>query len=310
MSSVISTSHDGHHRRMRTSTRRAVLATGAGGLVVGGAAAALEVPPVRSRLRRTLGIGQVADTVPSAGAGHPVFSTFGSAARGREVAWGWAVPPGVAPAGLPVLLVLHGRGDDAHVAFTQLGAHQFLAAHVDAGGAPLAVVSVDGGSTYWHPRADGDDPLAMLRDELFPRLSDTGFDLSRWAVAGWSMGGFGALLLAREATAGRFATSGELVAAAAGSPALFASAGATSAGSFDDADDWREFGDLVAAPGTGPIALSVSCGVDDPFRARTEAYRAACDPAPAGGIGDGAHTMGYWRSLVPGWLDFVGERWA
>ena len=295
---------------MTTSTRRALLATGAGALVAGGAAVALEVRPVRSRIRSTLGIGQVAEPVPSAGAGDPVFATFASAARGRDVAWGWATPPGVAPGGLPVLLVLHGRGDDARAAFTRLGVHQFLAAHVAGGGSPLAVVSVDGGSTYWHPRANGDDPLAMLRGELFPRLLDTGFDLSRWAVAGWSMGGFGALLLAREVTAGRFPASGELVAAAAGSPALFASAGATSAGSFDDAADWREFGDLVPDPATGPVALSVSCGVDDPFREQTEAYRAACDPAPAGGIGDGAHTTGYWRSLVPGWLRFVDARLA
>jgi S-formylglutathione hydrolase FrmB len=147
----------------------------------------------------------------------------------------------------------------------------------------------------------------MLSGELLPRLADTGFDLTRWAVAGWSMGGFGALLLARESTAGRFRAPGRLVAAAAGSPALFASAAATSAGSFDDAADWREFGDLVTAPGTGDVALSVSCGVDDPFRERTEAYRAACDPVPEGGIGDGDHSPGYWRSLVPGWLDLAAR---
>lgn len=92
-----------------------------------------------------------------------------------------------------------------------------------------------------------------------------------------------------------------------GSPALFASAGASAAGAFDDAADWAEFGDLVTDPGTGTVALAVSCGRDDPFRGETERYREACDPVPAGGIGDGAHTFGYWCSLVPGWLRFSAD---
>ncbi len=283
---------------------------GAGAVVLAGAGALALEDPLRSSLlpavRRRLGVGQVDAAVPDAGATGPVFATFASAARGRDVTWGWAAPPGHDPSGLPVLLTLHGRAADARAAFTQLGVHEFLAAHVAAGGTPLAVVSVDGGSAYWHPRTDGDDPLAMLSGELWPRLSAAGFDLSRWAVAGWSMGGFGALLLTRETVAGRFAPGGTLVAAAAGSPALFASPGATSPGSFDGPGDWHRYGDLVTDPGTGDVALSVSCGRDDPFREQTQRYRDACRPAPAGGIGDGAHTTGYWRSLVPGWLQLAG----
>ncbi|MEZ0164521.1 alpha/beta hydrolase [Kineococcus sp. LSe6-4] len=295
---------------MSRTSRRALLAGTAGVLVVGGAGALAVGDPLRAGLRRRLGIGQVDVTAPAAGAPAPVYTTSASTARGRDVTWGWAGPPGHGPRDLPVLLTLHGRGADAHAAFEQLGMHEFLAAHVAAGGPPLAVVSVDGGSTYWHPRADGDDPLAMLATELWPALAATGFDLSRWAVAGWSMGGFGALLLAREAAAGRFAPGGTLVAAAAGSPALFASPGATSAGSFDGPDDWHRYGDLVTAPGTGDgpraVVLSVSCGRDDPFREQTQRYRDACHPTPAGGIGDGAHTTGYWRSLVPDWLRLAG----
>ncbi|WP_432565397.1 alpha/beta hydrolase-fold protein [Kineococcus sp. SYSU DK003] len=290
---------------MRTATRRGVVLGGAGAVVLGAAGALTVDTPVRSALRRELGIGQVEATVPVAGGADPTYATFASAARGRDVTWGWAATGD--PADLPVLLVLHGRGTDAHAAFDQLGMHRFLAQHVADGGSPLAVVSVDGGETYWHPRRGGDDPLAMLRTELFPRLADTGFATDRWAVAGWSMGGFGALLLAREVAAGRFEVDGRLRAAAAASPALFASAGATSAGAFDDAQDWRNWGDLVSGPGTGDVALSVSCGLDDPFRRQTERYRAACEPEPAGGIGDGAHTTGYWRSLVPGWLAFTAD---
>ncbi|MBT0771602.1 hypothetical protein KIH74_21870 [Kineosporia sp. J2-2] len=296
----------------RKITRR-VLLTGAAGTAVTGTALAGSlsgVLPGRSALRRRLGIGQVEAGVPDAGGDDPHYATFASTARGRPVTWGWAVPPGHDPDGLPVVLVLHGRGDDAHSSFEHLGMHQYLAAHVSDGGTAMGVVSVDGDETYWHPRADGDDPIAMIAGELLPRVADLGFSTRKIAVTGYSMGGFGSLLLAREAAHGRFGAAGQLVAAAASSPALFASAGATSAGSFDDAEDFATYGALAGQPGTKGLPLSVSCGVDDPFCAQTKRYRAHCDPAPDGGISDGAHTMDYWRSRVPGQLAFLGEHLA
>ncbi len=287
---------------------------GVGVVALGGVGVLALDEPLRSSLessrpvssaRRRLGIGQVDASVPSAGGTGPVYATFASTARGRDVMWGWAGPPGRAARGLPVLLVLHGRAVDAHAAFTQLGMHEFLAAHVGAGGPPLAVVSVDGGSTYWHPRADGDDPLAMLTGELWPRLAAAGFDLTRWAVAGWSMGGFGALLLAREAAAGRFAP-------AARSWRRRRQPRPLRLGRRHVSRVLRRPRRLAPlrrprdGPGTGAVSLSVSCGRDDPFRAQTQRYRDACHPTPAGGIGDGAHTTGYWRSLVPDWLRLAG----
>ena len=60
------------------------------------------------------------------------------------------------------------------------------------------LVAVRGGDTYWHPRASGEDALAMLLDEFIPycrrelRLGGAAGE----AVMGWSMGGYGALLAA------------------------------------------------------------------------------------------------------------------
>ncbi|MCE0534618.1 esterase family protein [Kineosporia rhizophila] len=252
--------------------------------------------------------GYLSGVLPGVGGAEPKFKTFDSSARGKPVTYGWATPPDHEPDGLPVVLVLHGRGDDAHSAFDSLAAHEFLAQHVANGGAPVGIASVDGGETYWHPRADGDDPLAMISGELLPRLGEIGFDTGRLSLLGYSMGGFGALMLAREASNGRFGAPGQLVAAAASSPALFARASVTSAGSFDDAEDFERWGDLAADPDVGDLPLSVSCGADDPFRAETERYCKACDPAPAGSLGEGGHDHGYWRSLLPDQLVFLSER--
>ncbi|GAB3247905.1 alpha/beta hydrolase-fold protein [Kineosporia babensis] len=285
-----------------------MLLTGAAGAALSGAAVAGSlsgVLPGRRHLREALGIGQAGEGVPDAGGAEPQFETFDSAARGTQVTFGWVTPPNQKPDGLPVILVLHGRGDDAHSVFDSLGMHQFLAAHVEAGGKPAGVVSVDGGEAYWHPRANDDDPLSMLSDELLPRVAELGFNTANLGVMGYSMGGFGALLLARESSHQRFVP---IKAAAASSPALFAQASATSAGSFDDAADFQRWGALSDKPDVKNIPLSVSCGVDDPFSTETERYREACDPTPAGSIGNGAHNHGYWRAQVPAQLRFLTDR--
>src|SRR6185437_2329685 len=94
---------------------------------------------------------------------------FSSSARKRDVGWSLATPPGIGATGLPVVIVLHGRGNDHTTAFADLKLQDFLAAVVKAGAKPFALASIDGGdNTYWHPRSDGDDPIAMLTDEFLP----------------------------------------------------------------------------------------------------------------------------------------------
>jgi hypothetical protein len=282
-----------------------------GGAVAGVLAAAFAgvetgVLPGRPSVDRALGLGEVDVPAPSGDVGPVTYRSFRSARRGTSVTWGLGLPPGGAVEGLPVVLVLHGRGADAHSGFTALHLQSFLAQHVRGGGRPFALVSVDGGDRYWHPRGSGDDPLGMITDELLPRVAELGPRVDRIGVTGWSMGGYGSLMMARESEHGRL---GGLVvaAAAASSPALFASFAASSPGSFDGAEDWRRWGDLAAHPDVASTPLRVCCGTSDPFAEQTRVYRRRCRRTPEGGLGAGRHDNGYWRSLLPGHLDFLGR---
>ncbi|HEX2157559.1 MAG TPA: alpha/beta hydrolase, partial [Actinomycetes bacterium] len=82
--------------------------------------------------------------------------------------------------------------------FGRLRLHHHLAQAAGRGRAsPFALASADGRGSGWRP-APGDDPLAMLLDELLPLLSGLGLRTGpgQVAVLGWSMGGAGALRLA------------------------------------------------------------------------------------------------------------------
>jgi hypothetical protein len=128
-----------------------------------------------TRLAKLAGACDV-DAVPAAGAVGTIASGhFLSSARGRDVGWSLALPPGHTTAtGLRVALVLHGRGEDHSSGFAQLKLHQFLAAYTQAGGTPYALAAVDGADSYWHPRTNGDNPLRMLTQEFLPMLGRLG----------------------------------------------------------------------------------------------------------------------------------------
>lgn len=112
----------------------------------------------------------------------------------------WAVnyPPGTAPGhSLPVVVAPHRySGNHGSTFRDQLGLDHFLAQAVERGSAPFAVASVDGGNTYWHKRSTGEDAGAMVTEEFTPLLGDRGLGISRVDLLGWSMGRYGALLLA------------------------------------------------------------------------------------------------------------------
>src|SRR4029078_7315045 len=170
---------------------------------------------------------------PAPAAVQPTYvdGSFVSAARGG-VATNWAIarPPGQTAPLRPVI-ALHGKGQDAAGVMAG-GGEQGLAQAVAAGSAPFAVVAVDGGGGYWHKRASGEDSGAMVLDELIPMLESQAPDTSRVEFLGWSMGGYGALLLG--ARLGPARTS----AICAVSPALWTSSGSTAPGALDGADDY------------------------------------------------------------------------
>jgi dipeptidyl aminopeptidase/acylaminoacyl peptidase len=260
------------------------------------------VIPGRARAHEVLGLTGEDGTVPDVPAGLVESGSFESAARRTTVGWS-VIYPHNQPAGLPVALVLHGRGGDHTSAINDLGMDRFLAAAVSAGVPPFALATVDGGpDNYWHRRATGDDPQRMLTEEFLPLLAKRGLRTERYGVLGWSMGGYGALLLAADVKAPRVAAAGAM------SPALWQHAKETTAGSFDGPADFEAHQLFGRAADLKDVALRIDCGRDDPFAGATEDLRAEL-PAE-GGLEAGVHTAGYWRRMLPDQLLFLGRKLA
>ncbi|MEV6282462.1 alpha/beta hydrolase-fold protein [Kribbella sp. NPDC051770] len=300
-------------------TRRRVLLSlaGLGAAGIGGLEAG--VLPGRTRVHTALGLTGDDGVVPDVPAGPVISGTFESAARRTTVGWSVVYPHGRRPgAALPVVLVLHGRGGDHTSAINDLGIDKYLTETVRSGTPPFALATVDGGrDSYWHRRATGEDPQRMLTAELLPLLAKRGLLVDRYGVLGWSMGGYGALLAARESgqpggadrengqQGGGDRESGRrVVAAGALSPALWATVGDTAPGAFDGAADFAAYG---IEPGhLENVALRIDCGRDDPFAGAVRDLRGGL--TAEGGIQPGAHTAGYWRRMLPEQLRFLGGR--
>jgi hypothetical protein len=237
------------------------------------------------------------EPAPAAAAPTMATGSFTSAARGGiNTNWAIARPPGQTKTLRPII-ALHGKGGDAASVMAG-GVEQGLAQAVDAGLPPFAVVSVDGGGGYWHKRADGDDAGAMVLTELIPMLASQGLDTSRVGFLGWSMGGYGALLLGARLGAARTA------AITAVSPALWMSYGATAPGAFDSAEDWSA-NNVFGLPALGSIPIRIDCGNSDPFLPATKQFIAQLPTPPAGGFSPGGHDGGYWSSQLPAELSWM-----
>jgi len=226
-----------------------------------------------------------------------VTGSFVSAARGGvNTNWAIARPPGqTAP--LRPIIALHGKGSDAATVMAG-GVEQGLAQLTAAGLPPFAVVAVDGGGGYWHKRASGEDSGAMVLDELIPMLAEQGLDTSRVAFLGWSMGGYGALLLGARFGPARTA------AITAVSPALWQSSGATAPGAFDGADDYAA-NSVWGLPALGSIPIRIDCGDSDPFYAATKAFIAQLPTPPSGGFSPGGHDGAFWSAQLPAELQWM-----
>jgi S-formylglutathione hydrolase FrmB len=281
------------------------------GVVVAGGAAAYElvergVLPGKYTLARLDG---ACGSSPPAPLGTPPKRsevTFYSAYRRRTVTMVTLEPAGAPGARLPLVLGLHGAGSDARQLASQLSP-AMTAARITG----LAAVTVDGGGTYWHKRADGDDPIGMIIYEVLPRLASAGRQTARIAIAGVSMGGYGALLLAE----GLARRAPVVSAVAAVSPALFASyadAIAASPQSFDSPADFARHDVQTAAIALRGVPTWVACGIDDPFEAETTRLRATLaalgGQPPAGGILSGCHDDAFWARNLPNALTFLAQK--
>jgi S-formylglutathione hydrolase FrmB len=236
---------------------------------------------------------------PPAATAAPTYvnGSFLSAARGGVLTnWVIARPPGQTAPLRPVVL-LHGK--DANVSgLMALGVEKFLADAVNAGVPPFAIAAADGGNSYWHKRASGEDSGAMVLDEFIPMLETQGLDTSRVGFMGWSMGGYGAMLLGSRLGAGRTA------AICAVSPAVWTSAGAAAGGAFDGPDDYAA-NTVWGLPELNAIPLRIDCGTEDPFYEQTQQFIAQLPNPPAGGFSPGGHNMDYWSAQLSPELSWI-----
>lgn len=201
----------------------------------------------------------------------------------------------------PLLVMLHGRGTPPG----HLSNSAVTKALADAGSeAPVVVLPYGEEASYWHDRRDGDWGEYVAGELIATVTRKYGIDRRRIAIGGISMGGFGALNLAR-LHPGRFCAVG------GHSPALWQSAGETAAGAFDDADDFAR-NDVIAVARSNPAAFAntaiwIDAGDEDPFRPGVQAMVAALHQ---GGVKlrvktwPGKHESTYWDAHYGAYMRF------
>jgi pimeloyl-ACP methyl ester carboxylesterase len=217
---------------------------------------------------------------------------------------------------LPVVVALHGLGGDEN-GVLGLDLPGYLADAVAAGVPPFALAAVAGGTGYWHARRSGEDAGRMVTGEFLPLLSRLPGDVDgvrvpglataagdRVGFYGWSMGGYGALLLAEQLGAGR------VRAVAVSGPALWEKAADTAPGAFDDPSDFARHDVFAGRARLRGVAVRIDCGDGDPFVDAARDFAAGLSPRPAGGFGVGGHEGRYWRRVAPGQLAFLGRALA
>ena len=290
----------------RGISRRTIL-LGGGALAVAaavGGAQALRGSGIRTWVNHAQGKCDVTVPHPAASGARIDRGTFTSQAMQGDLAYVIARPAGTKDGeSVPVVVCLHGHGQHAGV-ILELDWPD----HAAAAGGRYALAAVDGSDRYWHRRRDGFDPERMIVEEWVPFLASR-FSLTTRAVMGWSMGGFGALHLARRHRdvfpAG----------AVANSPALWRSFGEASAADSAAFDDEADFLANDVRVGAGSAASSiptmVTYGRSDFFVAGIEDYlRAVGDGGSHVDVvaTNGCHDQSFWRAVAPQAAKFLGAR--
>jgi S-formylglutathione hydrolase FrmB len=203
----------------------------------------------------------------------------------------------------PLLVFLHGKGENQR---SNLNDPMFAALAQLGAGAPDIVFPYGGPDSYWHDRASGDWGSYVV-DEVIPQaLRKLGADPARVAIGGISMGGFGALDIARRHP-GRFCAVG------GHSAALWAQGGDSAPGAFDDATDFAAHDVIGAARRGDPYphaAVWIDDGTLDPFRSADTLLASelrADGHAVHFHIWPGAHDQTYWQSHWAQYLRFYAD---
>jgi S-formylglutathione hydrolase FrmB len=227
--------------------------------------------------------------------------TFYSAARHRTVGYTIACPPGHrAGDELPLVVMLHGYGGNHTDALSGMSPAQAVALRTN--GAPLAMVTVDGGPGYWNPHP-GDNPMAMVTGELIPRCRRLGLGRRRIGMMGISMGGYGALLLAEKYP--------HLIdAVAAISPAIwtsYAQAHAANPGAYASPAAFTADDAVTHAAALARTPVRIAAGYDDPFYPGVQALARALPAGAVVDFGKGCHTGPFFAEQQPPSLAFLAS---
>ncbi len=267
-------------------TRRHALVAGTAGLaaiaVAGIAASATGLAPAPGRLRRMFDGTGPDGVVPDAPQSVRLEQRW-SRHRNQDVGFFTAVPSGWSGAQLPVCLVLHGASATT-ADFEEFGLGRFLTDAMRRGVPPFVLAGADGGRSFWLGNGENDDPQRMLREELPVWCAERGFDATRMAAYGWSMGGHGVLVAAER-------NPSWLRATATLSPAVSPGDAA-----FEDVD--RLDGARTA----------VWCGSGDALYDNVRSFASMIPGGPAvAAYAPGAHTRGYWNRVTPDAFAFIGS---
>jgi enterochelin esterase-like enzyme len=283
--------------------------------VVAGGTGALElvshnVLPGKYELERMDGACAVASPplrFDRAGVEHS--GTFYSRARHRRVRYDLAYPPGHRRGSpLPLVVVLHAYGATSANALSNLTLGQACALRINGRALPpMALVAADGGNGYWHAHP-GDDPMAMVVDELIPMCQSQGLGMHPHGIGvlGISMGGYGAVLFGE--------THPQLFSAVAAiSPAIwttYAQAHAANPGAYTSAADFAGNDAVAHASSLTGLPVRVAAGNDDPFLPGVKAFVKALPPGATIDLSGGCHTGPFFTSQEPPSLAFLGQHLA
>jgi S-formylglutathione hydrolase FrmB len=214
------------------------------------------------------------------------------------------VVPAGGGAGRSLLVLLHGRSADAD---QFLGDPMFTRLRHLGSRAPVILIPSGGDHSYWHDREDGPWGSYLLQEAIPAALAKTHADTRRIAIGGASMGGFGALDLAR-LHRNRFCAVG------AHSAAIWPTAAQTASGAFDGPADFARHDVMGAARRGNPygrVPILVDVGREDGFRFADEEL--AVDLHARGAdvtfrLQPGGH--GGWRDRMGSYLQFYSDALA
>lgn len=218
----------------------------------------------------------------------------------RQVA---LVPPGGGK-DRPLLVFLHGKGDDGEESNVNAAFLKALAAQGDD--APNVAFPNGANHSYWHNRADGRWGDYVLTEAIPRALKETGANPDRVAIGGISMGGFGAYDVASRMPNAFCAVGGH-------SAATWIESGQSAPGAFDDAEDFERHDVIELAETRGHRAwgrakLWLDNGSGDPFLQADASFAKLLGIKHH--VWPGNHSGSYWSAHYDDYLRFYSRALA